>query len=383
MQGNSFRLALGDRVLIVDGAGKLILVPASAAGPGSQFSMEKASGCTNFPEIEVGVTGQPSEGLDGLHRDRRVPGGAHARHGLRVPGRQGALRQAVEPVRGRPRRWSTAPTTSRPGGGAALVENVLSYGTPARTHDPTGWPTFKDWPAAKSLTHEQSYYKWLERSWRAGQRVFVNLLVENAVLCEVYPFKQNSCDEMDAVRLQARRMREMENYIDAQAGGPGKGFYRIVTDPYQARRVVNEGKMAVIMGIEVSEPFGCRVYNDAPQCSRADIDRGLDEAYKLGVRQMEVINKFDNALGGVAGDSGTTGVIVNNGNKLRTGQYWNMQACTGPADEATASRRASTTTTTTTCSATRSSRCCRWAWRRSTRAGPTATRVGSPTSAST
>ena len=49
---------------------------------------------------------------------------------------------------------------------------------------------------------------------------------------------------------------------------------------------------------------------------------------------MEVINKFDNALAGVAGDSGTTGVIVNNGNKLSTGQYWKMQACNGPPDEA-------------------------------------------------
>ena len=57
-----------------------------------------------------------------------------------------------------------------------------------------------------------------------GQRVFVNLLVENKVLCEVYPHKQNSCDEMDSVRLQARRMRQMENYIDAQAGGPGQGL---------------------------------------------------------------------------------------------------------------------------------------------------------------
>ena len=167
-----------------------------------------------------------------------------------------------------------------------------------------------------------------------GQRVFVNLLVENAVLCEVYPFKQNSCDEMDAVRLQARRMREMENYIDAQAGGPGKGFYRIVTDPYQARRVVNEGKMAVIMGIEVSEPFGCRVYNDAPQCSRADIDRGLDEAYKLGRAPDGGHQQVRQRAGRGGGRQRSTGVIVNNGNKLRTGQYWDMQACNGPADEA-------------------------------------------------
>ena len=33
-------------------------------------------------------------------------------------------------------------------------------------HDPVGWPTFKDWPAYNSLTHEGSYWKWLERAWR-------------------------------------------------------------------------------------------------------------------------------------------------------------------------------------------------------------------------
>src|SRR6185503_2251325 len=83
----------------------------------------------------------------------------------------------------------------------------------------------------------------------------------------------------------------------------------------------------------VSEPFGCRVYNDAPQCDRAQIDREIDEVHDMGVRQMEIINKFDNALAGVAGDSGETGVVVNNGNKLATGKYWEMQHCTGPPDE--------------------------------------------------
>ena len=39
----------------------------------------------------------------------------------------------------------------------------------------------------------------------------------------------------------------------------------------------------------------------------ADIDAGLDEIYDLGVRQLELINKFDNGLTGVAGDGGTTG----------------------------------------------------------------------------
>ncbi len=42
---------------------------------------------------------------------------------------------------------------------------------------------------------------------------------------------------------------------------------------------------------------------------------------------MELVNKFDNGLAGVAGDGGTTGVVVNNGNKVETGRYWQMGPC--------------------------------------------------------
>ncbi|MBC7374804.1 MAG: hypothetical protein H7323_12525, partial [Frankiales bacterium] len=43
--------------------------------------------------------------------------------------------------------------------------------------------------------------------------------------------------------------------------------------------------------------------------------------------QMELVNKFDNALAGVTGDGGSTGVVVNSGNRQTTGHYWVMQAC--------------------------------------------------------
>ena len=145
----------------------------------------------------------------------------------------------------------------------------------------------------------------------------MNLFVENVQLCELYPLKRNSCNEMDAVRLQARQIRALEDYIDAQSGGPGKGWFRIVTNPFQARRVINQGKLAVILGIEVSRLFDCRIYDGRPECNRAQIDRQLDEVHKLGVRQMELVNKFDNALGGVAGDSGDTGAAVNSGQQAR------------------------------------------------------------------
>ena len=217
-----------------------------------------------------------------------------------------------------------------PMGAGAIGENVLSYGNPVGTHDTRGWPTLKDWPHHASLTHEQTYYRWLERSYRAGLRLMVNLLVDNEVLCTLYPHKQNSCNEMDGVRLQARRLRELQDYIDAQHGGPGKGWFRIVTDPFQARRVINDGKLAVIMGIEVSKLFDCGVQDGQPECTAEQIDQRLKEVYDLGVRDMELVNKFDNALGGVAGDSGTTGVVVNAGNRIETGRFWQMGACDDP-----------------------------------------------------
>ena len=126
--------------------------------------------------------------------------------------------------------------------------------------------------------------------------------------------------------------------------------------------MINEGKLAVVLGIEVSELFDCRRATTAPRVrQRTQIDAQLDEVYELGVRDMELVNKFDNALAGVAGDDGTTGVVVNNGNKLETGHYWDMQTCTGPRRRATttSSRRRRARTTATQLAGNVLERCCR------------------------
>ena len=324
-------LASGKALSASGPAGELTLVDPASAGNAGLFAFQKTSGCPAYPEVEVDVTGKPFKGKQSYGETRGYLDAHMHMMAFEFLGGRAHCGRPWSPF-GAPTALTDCPD-HYPNGSGAVLENAISFGNPAHTHDPVGWPTFKDWPNHASLTHEQSYYRWLERSWRGGQRVFVNLFVENKVLCEIYPLKKNSCDEMDAVRLQSQRIRELENYIDAQNGGPGKGWFRIVTDPFQARKVINQGKLAVVLGIEVSEPFGCQVYNDQPLCDRAQIDRGLDEVYKLGVRDMELINKFDNALAGVAGDTGETGVVVNNGNRLETGKYWQMKTCTGPADE--------------------------------------------------
>jgi hypothetical protein len=328
--GSTFRFALpqkNDIALAVSGKGQLI----NARTPGD-FRLTRVSGCATYPEVDVNVKGNPHGGRSAFQEVRGYLD-AHT-HGMAFEflGGQVHCGRPWHPY-GAPYALKDCPDHSLTGGSGALLENVLKPGSPVDSHQTTGWPTFVDWPAPDSLTHEGTYYKWLERAWRGGQRVFVNLLVENNQLCTIYPLKRNSCNDMDSIRLQAKDMRAFERYIDAQNGGPGKGWYRIVTDPFQAREVINAGKLAVIMGIETSVPFGCSSKLDVPTCSKASIDRQMDEVHALGVRQMELVNKFDNALSGVAGDTGGAAPLINAANFLETGSFWDMRKCTDPDPE--------------------------------------------------
>lgn len=329
--------ATGDQ-LTVGPDGGLGTAPASRPTTSfdAGFGFRLVDGCAPYPEIDLDVSGPHVTGTtpygevtgyvdDHLHVMAFEFLGGRAHCG--VPWHPYGVAHALV----------DCPDHLIADGAAAVLENFLDTrlgGIPLAQHDPAGWPTFRDWPAPTSLTHEQVYYRWLERAWRGGLRVLSNLFTDNRVLCEVYPLKKNDCDEMASVRLQVARTRQLERYIDAQSGGPGEGWFRIVDDPFEARAVANEGKLAVILGIEISEPFGCSLRLGVPQCTTDDIDRALDELWAMGIRQAFAIHKFDNALGGTTGDGGGTGLVVNAGQLLGTGALWNFQACPpGAGDE--------------------------------------------------
>jgi microsomal dipeptidase-like Zn-dependent dipeptidase len=330
---------------VADGGGKLRLTNVSTArhlGVGAldrlvqvdsttpRWSFSRTQGCATFPDVEVNVTGQPIRGASPTAPvrgfiDDHIHIGAFEFLGGRFHC-------------GRP--WSPYGVTVAlvdcpdhyPDGSGAVVENFLATGSPVGTHSPEGWPSFAGWPRDESLTHEGTYWKWIERAWRSGLRIMVNDLVENRALCELYPLKKNSCNEMVSAFKQADDMYALQDYIDAQYGGPGKGFLRIVKSPAQARRVINAGKLAMVLGVEVSEVLDCGKFNDIPRCTTTQIDAELDKLQAVGVRSLFLVNKFDNALAGVKFDSGTTGVVVNTGNKYATGQFWTAEHCPAPAD---------------------------------------------------
>jgi microsomal dipeptidase-like Zn-dependent dipeptidase len=215
-------------------------------------------------------------------------------------------------------------------GAGALFEAIIAGTDPLAGDD--GWPTFKDWPTPTSLLHQQAYYTGIERAWQGGLRVFNALLVGNRVICELYPERVTSCNEMEQLRAEAGRLHQMQDYIDAQSGGPGKGWFRLATTPAQVRAIAAQGKLAVTIGVESSELFDCRTSGDKPLCDTKAIDKGLDELTAMGVSGFYPVHKFDNAFGGTRFDSGTTGAAVNIGNLLSTGHWWTAESCTGPSD---------------------------------------------------
>ncbi len=328
-RGQDYRLSVGARTLSASGGA------LSMTGPGTAFAVHLVDAdsplhdrCARWPEVDTGASGRPAA-VKGSPA-QRVQGFFEAHvHGMAFEFLGGELRC------GRP--WHPygvefALGDCREKGN--VLNSALEVGLagqsptdPVTTYDPVGWPTFGYWPQHDTLTHEQYYWRWLERAYLGGLRLTTNLLVDNTALCQAYPYKKNSCNEMDGVRLQAQRMFELQDYIDAQSGGPGEGWLRVVTTPAQARQTINAGRLAVVLGIEVSTLFDCGELVDVPQCTTAQIDERLQEVYDMGVRQMELLNKFDSALAGVTGDGGTTGQIINTGNRYVTGHYWDMRTC--------------------------------------------------------
>src|SRR4051794_282507 len=235
--------------------GTLVLVSSKNPGPASDFALHRTAGCAHWPEIQVNVSGPYPHGATPYSE---VHGFLDAHlHAMAFEFLGGKARC------GRP--WHPYGVAyalvdcpdHQAGGRGALLEDVVSGHPPGQGHDTVGWPTFGYWPHYDSLTHEQVYYKWLERAWRGGLRMFTALLVDNGALCQLYPYKKNSCNEMDTVRLEAQRLHELVRYIDAQSGGPGEGWLRVVKDPFQARRGNNAGKLAGVVGIEGAAPPDC------------------------------------------------------------------------------------------------------------------------------
>jgi microsomal dipeptidase-like Zn-dependent dipeptidase len=317
------------RQLGISRSGDLSLLSPRAKGPVAPFRLSRTRGCSPFPEADVGATGRPFRGTD--HKGN-VRGFADLHVHITATQRAGGAVIYGEPFD----RYGISEALGHDGdvhgadGSEDVTGNLLRTGLPFGTHDTHGWPSFGGWPVNDTITHQQTYYVWLKRAWMAGERLVVAQTVEDQPICEIESRKVHSCDETEAVREQIQTLRGLQGYVDAQAGGEGRGWFRLVYNPRQARSAIERGRLAVVIGIESSNLFGCSERNDVPQCGRKDVDRGIRNARRLGVRSVFPMHWTDNAFGGSALEGGDKGTFINLLEAFQTGHYFRTAPCPEP-----------------------------------------------------
>lgn len=217
-------------------------------------------------------------------------------------------------------------------------------GTQDGTESPLGVPAFNGWPQWTSTTHQQAYYKWLERAWRGGLRLTTVLAVNSQALCRsrMRLADVDCSDTMSSIDEQLDRAYALQSFIDGEWGGSGKGWFRIVTSSAAARRVVAQGKLAVVLGIEVDDLFGCgfphwqcdgepetgiftscQLTEDTGECNADSVRAAVSEYYDRGVRHVFPVHNFDNAFGAAA----TWQDSVEVGNRVVEKHWWKTRDC--------------------------------------------------------
>ena len=225
-----------------------------------------------------------------------------------------------------------------PQGTAAPVQNFVDYGAPVHPHDTVGWPTFKDWPGPTKLSYEGTYYTGHQarlprraaahRHRPRGQRGAVHDHAD-----EAQPLQRHgrACTCRPRTCTSSRTTSTPSRAARARAGS---GSSRTRSRP---GKVINQGKLAIVEGVEVSHVFDCGETNHVARLlAPAKVDAGLDEVRRLGVSSFYPVHKFDNAFGGTKMDGGTEGVLINGANHLKTGHFWDVKTCTGKEQDSLA-----------------------------------------------
>ncbi len=218
-------------------------------------------------------------------------------------------------------------------------------------HAVQGYPNFTYWPNRSTNTHIQAYYRWIERAYLAGLRLMVTNTTGNPTFCQllqvIHPKEaEGDCKSDAEIGQQVRYIHELQDYIDAQEGGPGRGWFRVANSSREAREIIASNKLAVVLGSEYGTLFDCT--ESSSQCNEAYVDQKLDELHKMGVRSLFPIHRFDNAFGGTRPQGGSNGAWMHLTSKLSTshvehlgdllnpskllfkpigGHYWELENC--------------------------------------------------------
>lgn len=168
----------------------------------------------------------------------------------------------------------------------APADSALDLLAPHTGHT-HGAPDFADWPRWNDTKHQQVSAQWLKDAHKGGLNVMVASLVNNQLVSAAMMAagKSNpsySPADMETVKRQLLSLQEMDRKND---------WYTIVRDPWEARRAIARGELAVILAVEVS---------DLMPPSDGDWKQQLYELYDMGVRSIQIAHQTNSRFSGAA-----------------------------------------------------------------------------------
>jgi hypothetical protein len=259
----------------------------------------------------------------------------------------------------------------------------------------SGYPRFVNWPMWYSALHQQMHATWVRRAHQGGLRLMIAAVGNSEVIAfgMTHEKDRQFTSDQDAVALQIPAIKEFAR-LNAT-------WTEVAYTPRDARRIMNAGKLAIVIGVEVDHVMdscsadvttprhhvaaeyghpdlwasqhgydigafgtifgisgfvgiGTRVMNfkgHPRTCTGPQIEARLDALYREGVRHVIPLHFSDNMLGGYAitgdlfvasaifGDADARPPALMDGSAL-TGAYGDLAPRPEPTgDDATDRRR--------------------------------------------
>ncbi len=147
-----------------------------------------------------------------------------------------------------------------------------------------GLPGFGGWPRWDTIAHQQAWEGQLEDAWRDGLRLEVISAVSMGWLCNALPEENRDrpqCSEFDDVMVQLEA---------AHAFAERTEWAEIATSPAEARRIIAEGKLALVLSVEAD-----RIMDEFD-----DWRVPFEAFYEAGVRTLQPLHSLDNRFAGTA-----------------------------------------------------------------------------------
>ena len=157
------------------------------------------------------------------------------------------------------------------------------------SHDPwtRGYPGFEDWPRWDDIKHQQVALRWLEEARDNGLGLMVTSVVNNqwlsaAAIASGDHDNRMSPSDMESIKRQIVSLEALDAVTP---------WYTIVRDPWEARRAIEAGQLAVVLAVEVSDIMPP---SDGPWLEQ------LHDLYHMGVRSIQIAHESNSHFSGAA-----------------------------------------------------------------------------------